>query len=257
MQVVILAGGYGTRLSEYTDLIPKPMVKIGGEPILKHIMKIYSDYGFKDFYIALGYKGEVIKNYFLNYKSINSDFTVNLKDGTLNFHNGHDDDWRVTLVDTGVNTMTGGRLLNISKYLDDSTFMMTYGDGLSNVNINKLLEFHKRHGKLATITAVQAIPRFGLIELNEDKVTSFSEKPKAKDSWINGGFFVFEKEVINYIRNQETVLEKEPLENLSKDEELHAYKHRDFWQCMDTKRDKDYLEEMAKSNIIPWRNHSK
>ena len=252
MKVVILAGGYGTRLSEYTDVIPKPMVKIGGEPILKHIMNIYSNYGFKDFYIALGYKGEVIKNYFLNYKSINSDFTVNLKNGDLNFHNNHEEDWKVTLVDTGVNTQTGGRLLNIAKYLDESTFMMTYGDGLSNVNLNTLLEFHRSHGKLATITAVQAIPRFGLIELNKDKVTSFSEKPKAKDSWINGGFFVFEKEVINYINDNYTVLEKEPLENLSKDKELHAYKHNDFWQCMDTKRDKDYLEEMVKSNNMPW-----
>ena len=257
MKVVILAGGYGTRLSEYTDIIPKPMVKIGGEPILKHIMNIYSNYGFKDFYIALGYKGEVIKDYFLNYKSINSDFTVNLKDGSLNLHNSHEDDWRVTLVDTGVNTQTGGRLLNISKYLDNSTFMMTYGDGLSNVNLNKLLEFHKKHGKLATITAVQAIPRFGLIELDNDKVTKFSEKPKAKDSWINGGFFVFEKEVIKYIENQHTVLEKEPLENLSKDKELRAYKHQDFWQCMDTKRDKDYLEEIAKNNYIPWQNYQR
>ena len=254
MKVVILAGGYGTRLSEYTDVIPKPMVKIGGEPILKHIMNIYSSYGFKDFYIALGYKGEVIKNYFINYKSLNSDFTVNLKNGSLKFHNNHEDDWNVTLVDTGINTLTGGRLLNIAKYLDDSTFMMTYGDGLSNINLNNLLEFHKKHGKIATITAVQAIPRFGLIELKKDLVTSFSEKPKAKDSWINGGFFVFEKEVLNYINDKYTVLEKEPLENLSKDKELHAFKHNDFWQCMDTKRDKDFLEEMTKNNKIPWLN---
>ena len=252
MKVVILAGGFGTRLSEYTDTIPKPMVNIGGEPILKHIMNIYSNFGFNDFYIALGYKGEVIKNYFLNYKSINSDFTVNLKNGDLNFHNNHEDDWKVTLVDTGVNSQTGGRLLNIAKYLDDTTFMMTYGDGLSNVNLNSLLDFHRAHGKLATITAVQAIPRFGLLELDNDKVTNFSEKPKAKDSWINGGFFVFEKEVINYIKNRDTVLEKEPLENLSSDNQLRAYKHHDFWQCMDTKRDKDLLEEMVISNNMPW-----
>ncbi len=254
MKVVILAGGYGSRLSEYTDVIPKPMIKIGGEPIIKHIMNIYSQYGFKDFFIALGYKGEVIKNYFLNYKSINSDFTVNLKDGNLKFHNNNQDDWNVTLVDTGVDTQTGGRLLNISEYLDDSPFMMTYGDGLSNVNLYKLLEFHKKHGKLATVTAVQAIPRFGLVELDDHKVKSFSEKPKAKDSWINGGFFVFEKEVIKYLKDKYTVLEKEPLENLAAQEELCAYKHYDFWQCMDTKRDKDYLEEMVRQDNIPWVN---
>ncbi len=224
MKVVILAGGLGTRLSEYTKTIPKPMVKIANKPIIYHIMKLYAKYGFKDFYIALGYKGDVISNFFKNNKT----------------------SWNVTLVKTGLKTMTGGRLKRLQKYLNKDTFMMTYGDGVSNVNLKKLLSFHKKNKKIATLTAVRPPARFGNIKLLGNKVKYFKEKSRLDEGWINGGFFVIEPEFFKFILNDQTYLEKEPLEKITKKNQLAAFKHNGFWQCMDTKRDKDYLEQIIK-----------
>jgi glucose-1-phosphate cytidylyltransferase len=229
MKVVILAGGFGTRLSEYTKTIPKPMVKVGGKPIIFQIMKLYAKYGFNDFYIALGYKGEVIKSFFKK-----------------KFY-----DWNVTLVDTGKKTMTGGRLKKMKNLFGkNETFMMTYGDGLSNVNIKKLLTFHKKNKKLVTLTAVRPPARFGVIKLKGNFVNYFKEKSKMDEGWINGGFFVMNTKFLNFIKNSQTFLEKEPLERATKQKQLAAFKHRGFWQCMDTKRDKDKLDEILKKNII-------
>ena len=229
MKVVILAGGFGTRLSEYTKTIPKPMVKVGGKPIIFQIMKLYAKYGFNDFYIALGYKGEVIKSFFKK-----------------KFYN-----WNVTLVDTGKKTMTGGRLKKMKNLFGkNETFMMTYGDGLSNVNIKKLLTFHKKNNKLVTLTAVRPPARFGVIKLKGNFVNYFKEKSKMDEGWINGGFFVMNAEFLNFIKNSQTFLEKEPLERATKQKKLAAFKHRGFWQCMDTKRDKDKLDEILKKNIF-------
>jgi glucose-1-phosphate cytidylyltransferase len=229
MKVVILAGGFGTRLSEYTKTIPKPMVKVGGKPIIFQIMKLYAKYGFNDFYIALGYKGEVIKSFFKK-----------------KFY-----DWNVTLVDTGKKTMTGGRLKKMKNlFRKNETFMMTYGDGLSNVNIKKLLTFHKKNKKLVTLTAVRPPARFGVIKLKGNFVNYFKEKSKMDEGWINGGFFVMNAKFLNFIKNSQTFLEKEPLERATKQKQLAAFKHRGFWQCMDTKRDKDKLDEILKKNII-------
>jgi len=229
MKVVILAGGFGTRLSEYTKTIPKPMVKVGGKPIIFQIMKLYAKYGFNDFYIALGYKGEIIKNFFKK-----------------KFYN-----WNVTLVDTGKKTMTGGRLKKMKNLFGkNETFMMTYGDGLSNVNIKKLLTFHKKNKKLVTLTAVRPPARFGVIKLKGNFVNYFKEKSKMDEGWINGGFFVMNAKFLNFIKNSQTFLEKEPLETATKQKQLAAFKHRGFWQCMDTKRDKDKLDEILKKNII-------
>lgn len=229
MKVVILAGGFGTRLSEYTKTIPKPMVKVGGKPIIFQIMKLYAKYGFNDFYIALGYKGEVIKNFFKK-----------------KFY-----DWNVTLVDTGKKTMTGGRLKKMKNLFGkNETFMMTYGDGLSNVNIKKLLTFHKKNKKLLTLTAVRPPARFGVIKLKGNLVNYFKEKSKMDEGWINGGFFVINAKFLNFIKNSQTFLEKEPLERATKQKQLAAFKHRGFWQCMDTKRDKDKLDEILKKNIF-------
>ena len=229
MKVVILAGGLGTRLSEYTKTIPKPMVKVGGKPIIFQIMKLYAKYGFNDFYIALGYKGEVIKSFFKK-----------------KFY-----DWNVTLVDTGKKTMTGGRLKKIKNLFGkNETFMMTYGDGLSNVNIKKLLTFHKKNKKLVTLTAVRPPARFGVIKLKGNFVNYFKEKSKMDEGWINGGFFVMNAKFLNFIKNSQTFLEKEPLERATKQKQLAAFKHRGFWQCMDTKRDKDKLDEILKKNIF-------
>jgi glucose-1-phosphate cytidylyltransferase len=229
MKVVILAGGLGTRLSEYTKTIPKPMVKVGGKPIIFQIMKLYAKYGFKDFYIALGYKGNIIKNFFK--KKIY--------------------DWNVTLVDTGKKTMTGGRLKKMKKFFEkNETFMMTYGDGLSNVNIKKLLTFHQKSKKLVTLTAVRPPARFGVIKLKGNFVNYFKEKSKMDEGWINGGFFVMNAKFLNFIKNSQTFLEKEPLERITKKKQLTAFKHRGFWQCMDTKRDKDKLDDILKKNII-------
>ena len=229
MKIVILAGGFGTRLSEYTKTIPKPMVKVGGKPIIFQIMKLYAKYGFNDFYVALGYKGEIIKSFFKK-----------------KFY-----DWNVTLVDTGKKTMTGGRLKKMKNLFGkNETFMMTYGDGLSNVNIKKLLTFHKKNKKLVTLTAVRPPARFGVIKLKGNFVNYFKEKSKMDEGWINGGFFVMNAKFLNFIKNSQTFLEKEPLERATKQKQLAAFKHRGFWQCMDTKRDKDKLDEILKKNIF-------
>ncbi|MCB1144985.1 MAG: glucose-1-phosphate cytidylyltransferase [Leptospiraceae bacterium] len=252
MKVVILSGGFGTRLSEYTESIPKPMVTIGGKPMLWHIMNHYASFGYKDFYLALGYKAEVVKEYFLNYRSLNSDFSVSLETGTISHYNSPPVDWNVTLVNTGLNTLTGGRVLRMKEYIDGETFMLTYGDGLSNINIQKLVEFHKSHGKMATITAVHPAARFGELDLIGNKVESFEEKPQIREGWINGGFMVLNPEFLDLIEGDQTILEKKPLETVAKKSELMAFKHDGFWQCMDTKRDRDHLEELYISGTAPW-----
>jgi len=254
MKVVILAGGLGTRLSEETDIKPKPMVEIGGKPILWHIMKIYSHYGFNDFVICLGYKGYVIKEYFANYFLHQSDVTINLKENNMEIHQSKAEPWKITLVDTGLNTMTGGRIKRVQKYIGNETFMLTYGDGVGNVDIQALLKFHKSHRKYATVTSVQPSGRFGALNLdNKSNVLSFQEKPRGDGSWINGGFFVLEMPVFDYIRSDETVWEKEPLENLAHDGQLVAHTHTGFWQPMDTLRDKNHLEELWKTEKAPWK----
>ena len=252
MKVIILAGGFGTRLSEYTDKIPKPMVKIGNKPILWHIMKSYSNYGHKEFFIALGYKSEIIKEYFLNYNTLNSDFTVDLKSGDVTIHNNEDNDWKVTLLDTGLNSMTGGRIKRFEKYIGNEPFMVTYGDGVCDVDLDELLEFHRKHKKLITVTAVRPSARFGELDIKDNLVESFQEKPQTSDGWINGGYFVCERQVLDYIENDSTIFEKEPLEKLAVNQELIAFKHSGFWQCMDTKRDRDNLNEMLEHNNAPW-----
>lgn len=254
MKVLILAGGMGTRLAEETSIIPKPMVEIGGHPILWHIMKIYSQYGYNDFIILLGYKGYVIKEYFANYFLHRSDVTFNLKDNKMTIHEQHCEPWNVTLIDTGLNTMTGGRVLRAKKYVGNEPFMLTYGDGVSDINIKELVEFHKSHGKLATMTSVQPEGRFGaLVEKPNGEITSFMEKPKGDGSWINAGFFVLQPEVFDYIKEGDsTIFERAPLENLAKDGELYTYKHNGFWKCMDTLRDKQQLQAMCDENNAPW-----
>ncbi len=251
MKTVILAGGYGTRLSEYTDNIPKPMVSIGDRPMIWHIMNLYSNYNFKDFVLALGYKSDFIKDYFTNIHKKLSNFSINLSNGELEIINGPILDWKISLIDTGLNSNTGGRIKRLEKYLSNSRFMVTYGDGLSNINIQKLLDFHNHHGKIATISAVRPSARFGELSIDHDKVTSFKEKPQVEKGWINGGFMVFEPKIFDYLSGDETILEREPLENLSKDGQLMAYKHEGFWQCLDTKRDKEYLEQLFVNNP-PW-----
>ena len=248
MKVVILAGGFGTRLSEETNLKPKPMVEIGDKPILWHIMKIYSHYGFNDFVICLGFKGFYIKEYFANYYlhncNVTFDFRKNGNNMTVDHHNA--EPWKVALVDTGLNTMTGGRIKRIQEYIGDETFMMTYGDGVSNVNITKLVEFHKEHKKLVTVTAVKPSGRFGALEIQDgtNHVKKFKEKPKEAISWMNGGFFVIEPQVFDYIQDDEMPFEQEPLENISRDNQLVAYKHDGFWRCMDTLMNKKELNKL-------------
>ena len=253
MKVVILAGGLGTRISEYTDVIPKPMISIGNEPIINHIMSIYSKYGFNDFIIALGYKSEVIKEYFLNFKNLNSDLEINLKDGTKNFLMTTEINWNIKLVNTGKLSMTGGRILRLKRYIGNETFMLTYGDGVSDINIKNLIEFHKNKSKVATVTAVRPVARFGELQIKDKNVISFSEKPQTQKGWINGGFFVFEPEIFDYLENDNTVLEKEPLINLSSENKLAAYQHNGFWHCMDTKRDKLILDSLCKDTTPPWK----
>ncbi len=253
MKVVILAGGFGTRLAEETDVIPKPMVKIGDKPILWHIMKIYSYWGFNEFIIALGYKGYVIKEYFLNYYALNSNLTIDLKNGNTKFFDVKSEDWIIHLIDTGLYTNTGGRIKRLQKYIGNETFMLTYGDGVARININKLLEFHKKHGKIATITAVRPPARFGGIIFDGDRVSEFTEKPQIGEGWINGGFMVFEPKIFDYIDGDSTSLEAKVLEKLAEEGELTAYRHEDFWQCMDTVRDKRILEELWNSGSAPWR----
>ena len=255
MKVVILAGGKGTRISEETQSIPKPMIEIGGKPILWHIMKLYSHYGFNDFIICLGYLGYVAKEYFSHYFLHMSDVTIDLKNNTTVVHNTKSEPWKITLVDTGAETMTGGRLKRIEKYTGGKTFMMTYGDGVSDINIEKLVKSHKGSGKMATLTALQTAGRFGVLDINKsDDVKSFLEKPKGEGSWINAGFFVLEPGVFKYIKQgYAAVWEREQLENLAKSDNLHAYKHQGFWKCMDTLRDKSELEKLWDTGSAPWK----
>lgn len=253
MKVVILAGGLGTRLSEYTKLIPKPMVEIGNKPILWHIMNHYARYGYKEFIIALGYKGDVIKDYFLRYYALNNDFTINLKNNKIDYINERPQDWVVSLVDTGESSMTGGRILRLKDLIGKDDFMVTYGDAVSDVNIAQLVEEYKASGALAMVTSVHPTARFGELTIDEDHfVRAFKEKPQINQGWINGGFFVLNYKVFDYIKDDSTVLEKEPLERLAADGELKTYSHEGFWQCMDTVRDRDYLNNLWSSGKAPW-----
>jgi len=253
VKVIILAGGFGTRLSEYTETIPKPMVTLGGRPILWHIMKTYAHFGYKDFYLALGYKSEVVKEYFLHYRSLNADFTVDLSSGIVESHHVDEVDWRVTLVQTGLESMTGGRVKRMQSFIGNEPFMLTYGDGVADIDIDALLKFHKSHGKMVTVSAVHPGARFGELEIDGEKVVSFQEKPQVTQGWINGGFFIIEPEFFDLIEDDSTILEREPLEEVASMGELMAYHHDGFWQCMDTKRDRDSLEEMWESEMAPWR----
>ncbi|PRN00867.1 glucose-1-phosphate cytidylyltransferase [Aliarcobacter cryaerophilus] len=253
MKVLILAGGYGTRLSEETDLRPKPMVEIGGKPILWHIMKLYSHYGFNDFIILLGYKGYYIKEYFANYYLHQSDVTFDMKNGQMEVHNNTSEPWKVTLIDTGLNSMTGGRIKRASKYINNERFMLTYGDGVSDVNIKNLLDFHIQNNSKLTMTAIQPAGRFGALDLNGHKITDFVEKPAGDGNWINGGFMVCEPEILNYIEDDFTVFEQDPLKKLASQNVTNAFKHYGFWQCMDTLRDKFLLNQMWEENKAPWK----
>ena len=253
MKVVILAGGFGTRLAEETEIKPKPMVEIGGRPILWHIMKIYSSYGYNDFVICLGYKGYFIKEYFSNYLLHEADVTIDLQHNKTVIHRCRAEPWRITLVDTGLNTQTGGRIARIKDYVGDGDFMVTYGDGVADVNIRDLADFHKAHGKGATMTAVQPPGRFGAVEIGGDGVVrTFMEKPRGDHAWINGGFFVLSGAVFDYIAGDSIMFEREPLEGLSKDGLLCAYQHTGYWQAMDTLRDRNQLEELWQSGEAPW-----
>ena len=252
MKTVILCGGLGTRISEETSIKPKPMIEIGGNPILWNIMKTYERHGFNDFVLALGYKGHIIKDYFSNYNSRNSDFTINTKTGIKHFDSiKKAEDWNVDLIDTGKLTLTGGRILRLKDRLKE-TFFLTYGDGVCNVDLNKLLDFHKSHGKVATVTAVRPPARFGGMKIEKNQVKEFKEKPQIGEASINGGYFVFEPEIFNYIKDDNSILEKEPLETLSRENQLMAYEHNDFWHCMDTIRDRDALNNFIKEGYTPW-----
>lgn len=252
MKTVILAGGLGTRLSEKTHDRPKPMVEIGGKPILWHLLNIYSSYGFNEFIIALGYRGEVIKDYFLNFFSLNNDISVDLSSGKVEVHHGRQPEWKIHLIDTGSNTQTGGRLKRLKKWIGDETFMMTYGDGLSDIHIPSLIDFHLHHKKLATVTAVHPPARFGNLVFEGDRIQQFLEKPQAGEGWINGGFFVLEPQVLDYIDNDETPWELKPLERLAEDGELFSYRHNGYWQPMDTLREQKQLEALWQSGHAPW-----
>ena len=253
MKAVILAGGLGSRISEETSVRPKPMIEIGGKPILWHIMRIYAAHGVVEFIICCGYKGYIIKEYFANYFLHMSDVTFDMKANKMEVHQNNAEPWKVTLVDTGEATMTGGRLKRVRQYLGEDDFCFTYGDGVSDINITDLLKFHRSHGKLATVTCVQPPGRFGSLKLEGIKVSSFEEKPDGDSSWINGGFFVLSTKVIDYIKNDSTFWEREPMEKLALDGQLSAYRHTGFWQPMDTLRDKNHLEELWQSNKAPWR----
>jgi glucose-1-phosphate cytidylyltransferase len=255
MKTVILCGGLGTRLSEETQLKPKPMVTVGGHPMLWHIMNIYGSHGFNEFVLALGYKSEVIKEYFLNYYSLDSDLSIDLKSGQVKHLRQSQRDWKVDLIDTGVGSMTGGRLHRLAPYLSQGgTFMVTYGDGVADIDVGKVLAFHRSHGKLATVTAVRPPARFGGMAFEGDRVVEFMEKPQTGEGWINGGYFVFEPGIFDYLSGDDTVLEGSPLENLAKDGQLMAFKHEGFWQCMDTIRDRHLLEDLWQRERAPWKN---
>jgi glucose-1-phosphate cytidylyltransferase len=255
MKVLILAGGYGTRISEETDIRPKPMVEIGGKPILWHIMKIYSHYGFNDFVILLGYKGYYIKEYFANYYLHQSDVTFDMSTGNMEVHNNTSEPWKVTLIDTGLDSMTGGRIKMAKKYINNERFMLTYGDGISDINIKELLEEHNSNNKLVTITAIQPDGRYGALEINQSNndVTSFFEKPAGDGSWVNGGFMICEPEILDYIQNDLMPFEEYPLKTLAQNNKLGAYKHTGFWKCMDTLRDKVSLNKLWAENNAPWK----
>ncbi|MCZ6671480.1 MAG: glucose-1-phosphate cytidylyltransferase [Verrucomicrobia bacterium] len=254
MKAVILAGGFGSRLSEETILRPKPMVEIGGKPILWHIMNIYSAHGVNEFFIALGYKGEIIKEYFLNFYALNNDISIDLASGETIIHDGNQPKWKVHLVDTGLYTQTAGRLKRLQQWLEkDDTFMFTYGDGVADLNITALLEFHKSHGKLATVTTVRPPARFGRLAFRDDLVTEFYEKSESSEGWINGGFFILNRKVIDYIDSDETIWERGPVEQLSRDGQLVGYRHHGFWSCMDTLKEKNILEELWSSGSPPWK----
>ncbi len=255
MKVVLLAGGFGTRLSEETGLRPKPMIEIGGKPIIWHIMKLYSAYGFNEFVICLGYKGYMIKEYFANYFLHQSDLTINLKGNSIEWHDSQAEGWKITLKDTGLHSMTGGRIKNIREFVGKETFMLTYGDGVSNVNLKELSEFHRKHRKHVTVTAVQPSGKFGSLNIDSETglVKSFLEKPKGDGAWVNGGFFVCEPEIFEYIQDDKTIWEREPLEKIAKDNQLISYKHHGFWKPMDTLRDKEDLENLWASGQAEWK----
>ena len=254
MKVVILAGGYGTRLSEETSLKPKPMVEIGEEPILWHIMKIYSHYGYNDFVICLGYKGNVIKDYFINYHRMHSNLTVDVNNDSITTSESRSEKWKVQVIDTGIEVMTGGRLKRIEKYLDDDTFLMTYGDGVSDVNVNDLVAFHRKHNRLVTMTAVKPEGRFGLIRIDKDgDVTDMVEKPPGDGEWVNGGFFVIDRRALKFIKDDSTIWERGPLQELSRTGELKAFQHQGFWKPMDTLNDKRTLDALWNSGKAPWK----
>jgi glucose-1-phosphate cytidylyltransferase len=255
MKVLLLAGGFGTRLSEETDLRPKPMVEIGGKPLLWHIMKLYSRYGHNDFVVLLGYKGYSVKEYFVNYFLHQSDITIDLATNKMEVHNSSSEPWRITLLDTGANTMTGGRIKRAQKYVGDESFMLTYGDGVSDIDMDALLAYHRSHGKAITMTSVQPDGRFGTFEAEDDgRVSKFVEKPRGDGSWINGGFFVCEPKVFDYLTlGDATVFEQEPLQRLALENELHTYRHNGFWKCMDTLRDKNDLNQMWQSGNALWK----
>ncbi len=255
MKVLLLAGGFGTRLSEETDIRPKPMVEIGGKPILWHIMKLYSKYGFNEFVILLGYKGYYIKEYFANYFLHQSDVTIDMLDGSMKVHNNSSEPWKVTLLDTGLNSMTGGRIKRAQNFIGNEPFMLTYGDGVADINIDELIKFHKSHGKAVTMTSAQPDGRFGALHVDQNnKVIEFQEKPKGDGSWINAGFFVCEPKVFDYITEGDlTVFEQAPLQNLAKENEIFTFKHEGFWKPMDTLRDKQQLQKMWETNKAPWK----
>jgi len=253
MKVVILAGGLGTRLQEETSVKPKPMVEIGGQPMLWHIMKVYAAQGFNEFIVALGYKSEIIKNYFLNFHDYRKDLTINLHNGCIESHDGESENWTIHLVDTGANTQTGGRLKRLAKWIGRETFMMTYGDGIGDIDINQTLKLHRQSGKLATVTAVHPPSRFGELVIDNNQVSRFDEKPQTGDGWINGGFFVLEPQVLEYIEGDSIPWERDPLQRLTEEGQLVAYKHNGFWQCMDTLRDVQLVEKLWQEGNAPWK----
>ncbi|WP_298505753.1 glucose-1-phosphate cytidylyltransferase [uncultured Maribacter sp.] len=253
MKVLLLAGGLGTRISEETHLKPKPMVEIGGKPILWHIMKMYSHYGFNEFVVLLGYKGYVVKEFFANYFMHNSDVTVDLAENKITIHDNKSEPWKITLLDTGMHSMTGGRILRAKKYIGDEPFMLTYGDGVSDVNIKALEEYHRSHSGCITMTSVQPDGRFGSLKMEGDRISQFLEKPKGDGGWINGGFFVCDPKVLDYLDDDSTIFERKPLERMAEDKELYSFKHTGFWKPMDTLRDKNQLEEMLSNNTAKWK----